>query len=458
MSARSGNGSSGTRGGSQRGTRRSTRYVGKGSGPVDPGTHLSPSGRAPGPQRIVETNEETIAHLAHENEVLRQQLEIQQLETEQRGLRSELGSSSDGPSTEPESVQREADDFLDGLRRPRTVHAMATIEEGDEIYPNLSAKELGRLQATEKGIQTNSPNEYYGKNIDEHRVFFDIWETVFELKPYTYHQRSRRVLAAAVLLRGEPQKLWRAEKATYASTSDLRWEKFKTFLRDLIVTPSLHVQESFEGMRTLEQYPDETVNGLLTRFYALEAELGPATEINRIRTLDAAVHSDIQDRMAYQEAPATLLEWIAKATRAEHLLSRAKKSGRNQNKDKDTSTPGGSKDKNSGANQGSKPEGSRTRGGSSNSGFRRKKKEDWRRHKAGNSNNSGRGESSPKPARSVPGGPVCWTCDKPGHFSGDPKCEKYDEWKKQQKDKAPGTKPKGAQAAKKDSGKEVAKP
>ena len=196
-------------------------------------------------------------------------------------------------------------------------------------------------------------------------------------------------------------------------------------------------------MCTLEQYPNKTVNRLLTCFYTLKVELGPIIEINYIQTLDTTVYLDIQDQIAYQEAPTTLLEQILKATCIEHLLLRVKKSSQNQNKDKDTLTPRGLKDKNTSTNQGSKLEGLRTYRGSLSLGFQCKKKEDQWRNKARNSNNSSRGKSSLKPTRSIPRGPVYQTYNKLGHFSRDPKYKKYNKQKKQQKDKAPSTRLKG---------------
>jgi hypothetical protein len=35
-------------------------------------------------------------------------------------------------------------------------------------------KELKRRQDTKKGIKTNTPSKYHGKNINKHQAFFDI--------------------------------------------------------------------------------------------------------------------------------------------------------------------------------------------------------------------------------------------------------------------------------------------
>ena len=118
----------------------------------------------------------------------------------------------------------------------------------------------------------------------------------------------------------------------------------------------------------------------------------------------------------------------------------------------------GLKDKNSSVGQGPKPEGLGTCSGSLSLGSRCKKKENQRRDKARNSNNSSRGKTSLKPTRSAPRGPVCQTYNKLGYFSRDSKCKKYNVQKKQQKDKALSTKPKSTYIVKKDLGKEVAKP
>jgi hypothetical protein len=139
-------------------------------------------------------------------------------------------------------------------------------------------KELKRRQNTKKGIKTNTLSEYYGKNINEHQAFFDIWENIFELQPYMYNLRSRRVLAATVLFCGQAQKLWATEKATYYSISDLCWKPFKEFLWNLIVNLGMQKQESFEKMRVLRQRSNKKINRLLTRFYTLKGVLGTFAE------------------------------------------------------------------------------------------------------------------------------------------------------------------------------------
>jgi hypothetical protein len=462
--------------GSQAAARRSARRAGR--NPENDGLATNPEPRrqptegVPGNQRP-ETNEEIIARLRRENQELRQQQQIQQLVAEQEQLRRELGREHDSvapasvrssvPSPAPDSnpedtlterrqIERGTDPAPDSLQRSQsgTAYTVETEDEENDIYPNLSMKELKRRQDTEKGIKTNTPSEYHGKNIDEHQAFFDIWENIFELQPYTYNLRSRRVLAATVLLRGQAQKLWATEKATYRSTSDLRWKPFKEFLRNLIVNPGMQKQESFEEMRALRQRSNERINGLLTRFYTLEGVLGTSAEEDRVRTLNAAVDDEIRDRMGFENPPRTVLAWVARATEAEHFLAKTKKrrkenQGQGQSKDQTPGNPHGSKSDSSG----------KRNAGRGDATSRRKRKEAWRKDSKENSSAGGDGQ---KGSGSSSGTITCWTCNKQGHYSGDPKCEKYDEWQKQKKDKASGNKPKGVHAAKKDSGKDTAKP
>jgi len=66
---------------------------------------------------------------------------------------------------------------------------------------------------------------------------------------------------------------------------------------------------------------------------------------------------------------------------------------------------------------------------------RRKKKDKFRKTRE---NPSG-GTSAPSrsnPSTSSNSGMVCWTCSQKGHFSGSVKCSKYDEWARQNPDKA----------------------
>jgi hypothetical protein len=118
-------------------------------------------------------------------------------------------SNPEDTLTERRQIERGTDLAPDSLQRSQsgTAYTVETKDKENDIYPNLLIKELKRRQDTEKGIKTNTPSEYYSKNIDKHQAFFDIWENIFELQPYTYNLRNRRVLAATVLLRGQAQKL-----------------------------------------------------------------------------------------------------------------------------------------------------------------------------------------------------------------------------------------------------------
>jgi hypothetical protein len=178
--------------------------------------------------------------------------------------------------------------------------------------------------------------------------------------------------------------------------------------------------------------------------------LGTSAKEDRVRTLNVVVDDEIRDRMGFENPPRTVLAWVARATEAEHFLAKTKKrrkenQGQGQSKDQTPGNPHGSKSDSSG----------KRNAGRGDATSRRKRKEAWRKDSKENSSAGGDGQ---KGSGSSSGTITCWTCNKQGHYSGDPKCEKYDEWQKQKKDKASGNKPKGVYAAKKDSGKDTAKP
>jgi hypothetical protein len=83
-------------------------------------------------------------------------------------LRRELGREHD--SVAPALIERGTDPAPDSLQRSQsgTAYTVETEDEENDIYPNLLMKELKRRQDTKKGIKTNTPSEYYSKNIDEH--------------------------------------------------------------------------------------------------------------------------------------------------------------------------------------------------------------------------------------------------------------------------------------------------
>lgn len=185
---------------SQAAARRSARRAGQ--NPENDGLATYPEPRRPPTERVPnnpqhESSEEIIARLRRENQELRQQQQIQQLVAEQEQLQRELGqehgsadlalvgspisspahdSNSEDALAERYSARRDADSTPEGFQplQSGTAYTAETEDEGDDIYPNLTAKELKRRQDTEKGIKTNTPNEYYSKNIDKYRAFFDI--------------------------------------------------------------------------------------------------------------------------------------------------------------------------------------------------------------------------------------------------------------------------------------------
>jgi hypothetical protein len=111
------------------------------------------------------------------------------------------------------------------------------------------------------------------------------------------------------------------------------------------------------------------------------------------------------------------LAWVARATEAEHFLAKTKKrrkenQGQGQSKDQTPGNPHGSKSDSSGKRN--------TRQDDTISC--RKRKKAWKKDSKENSNASG---NSQKGSRSSSDTITCWTCNKQGHYSSNPKYKKY---------------------------------
>jgi hypothetical protein len=78
-------------------------------------------------------------------------------------------------------------------------------------------------------------------------------------------------------------------------------------------------------MRALRQRLNKRINRLLTCFYTLEGVLRTSAEEDRVRTLNAAVDDEIQDRIRFKNPFRTVLAWVTRATEAEHFLAKTKK-------------------------------------------------------------------------------------------------------------------------------------
>jgi hypothetical protein len=78
--------------------------------------------------------------------------------------------------TERQQIERDTDLALNSLQRSQSgpAYTIETEDKENDIYPNLSIKELKQQQDTKKSTKTNTPSEYYSKNINEYQAFFDI--------------------------------------------------------------------------------------------------------------------------------------------------------------------------------------------------------------------------------------------------------------------------------------------
>lgn len=326
-------------------------------------------------------------------------------------VRASTPSSTVLPSREGPGMDLDSTPSLD---------AMGFESDLDTIRPEPPYKLLKMSLDREKLLKVRTPDLYRGKSLKEWRTFVSSWEAVFRTQPWTYNRHSSRVNSAASALRDEPHDAWEAAMKQSPPACDIHWERFKAYLADMLQAPQTRQQDAFEEIRDLQQKDGETVAELYTRMISLEVDQDPRPERDRVRTLDAAL-SDYKTRqmlvsiLSGGEA-ATVSEWLEKAQKAEHTArpkSRRAKTGEN--------SKGNSASKDSEAN--------------SNSQDRRKKKDKYRK----NHENSSGGNSAPsKPRHGTRSNPpaVCWTCNQKGHFSGSTKCSKYDEWAKQNPEKA----------------------
>jgi hypothetical protein len=194
----------------------------------------------------------------------------------------------------------------------------------------------------------------------------------------------------------------------------VRWSAFKAYLANLIQTAQMREQDAFEDLRSLRQGDSETVSELHTRMIGLEADCDPQPEHVRVRTLDAALtnhrtKSQLVSILGGETAP-TVMFWLDKALIAEHIAhprSRRNEKGKHHE-------------------SGSAPQGPRPLQSSSKE--RRSRKEKHRKNRENNSGNRS-GPSRPNPNSNAD--ITCFTCNQKGHYSGDGKCPKYDEWAKQ---------------------------
>jgi hypothetical protein len=358
---------------------------------------------------------------------------ILQLEQEKQALRENLRfTTSRGASVRqltPLSnvIPSREDPGMDMDPLPPSAMNIAGYESPpDAIRPEPPFHILKNHLDREKLLKVRAPDVYRGKSLKEWRTFISSWEAVFRTQPWTYNRHSDRVNSAASSLRDEPHEAWEAAMKQTPPACEMVWERFKDYLADMLQAPQNRRQDAFEDLRSLRQEERETVAELYTRMISLEADVDPRPEKDRIRTLDAAL-SDYKTRnmltaiLSGGEA-ATVQEWFEKAQKAEHTAhpkSRRAKTGE--------SSKGNSAPADSNINSGTQD--------------RRKRKEKYRKDRG---NHTG-GNPGPSRRPSKPGtnpnpnsnsNLTCWTCQQKGHFSGSTLCPKYNEWAKENPDKA----------------------
>jgi len=372
--------------------------------------------------------------LRHEVEALQRKQElvdainrrILQLEQHKGTLRDTLRFSTSRSSSARESTPssmviptREGPGM--GLESTPFPDAMGFESDLDTIRQEPPYNVLKMMLDREKLLKVRTPDLYRGKSLKEWRTFVSSWEAVFRTQPWTYNRHSSRVNSAASALRDDPHDAWEAAMKQSPPACEINWEKFKAYLADMLQAPQTRQQDAFEEIRDLHQKDGETVAELYTRMISLEVDQDPRPERDRVRTLDAAL-SDFKTRqmlvsiLSGGEA-ASVSEWLEKAQKAEHTAhpkSRRAKAGE--------ASKGNSAQKDpSSAN--------------SNPQERRKKKE---KNRKARENNSGGSSAPSKPYHGTSSNAqiVCWTCNQKGHTSGSARCSKYDEWARQNPEKA----------------------
>ncbi len=359
---------------------------------------------------LVDTINRRILQLEQHKGVLRDTLRF--TTSRSSSVRESTPSSTIIPSREIPGMELEPTPIPD---------AMGFESDLDTIRPEPQYNVLKTYLDREKLLKVRAPDVYRGKSLKEWRTFMSSWEAVFRTQPWTYNRHSARVNSAASALRDDPHDAWEAAMKQNPPACEIHWERFKAYLADMLQAPQTRQQDAFEELRDLQQKDGETVAELYTRMVSLEVDQDTRPEKDRVRTLDAAL-SDHKTRsmlvsiLSGGEA-ASVSEWLEKAQKAEHTA---------HPKSRRAKTGGSSKGHM--ASKDSDLVDTRSQG-------RRKKKEKYRKNR-GNDTGGNSGPFRPHPGPSSASIGTCWTCNQKGHFSGSPKCPKYDEWARQNPDKA----------------------
>ncbi len=334
---------------------------------------------------------------------------IEQLEDERSTMRRELRlMTSTVPSTRPsvDSLGNRNDTPLSEATPMPSVEY--TMEDPDFINPEPSPEVLKRCLEREKIMRIWLPDLYYGKNLKEWKNFTTGWEAIFRAQPWTYNRHSARVNSVATGLRGVPHDRWEAAVREASPPGPVNWDAFKAFLMNMIQSPEIRSQVAFEELRGLKQKQNESVSELYTRMVALEADIGPRTEDDRVRTLDAAITNRKLKELVvtlHRGAMApTVSSWLELAQQAEHLQKMT-----------NPSSGGGDALKDSCQGNSGQP---------SDPKERRKKKE---KRRLDQGLNQTPGPSMARNPASQNKDVTCYTCGQKGHYAGNRQCSKYGE-------------------------------
>ena len=361
-------------------------------------------------RREVDAINRRILDLQQEKNILREDL---RLATSVDNSFADLAPASPRPLGSEDAGLEQESSFVPG--------PMDVDDFDDTIAPEPRRDELKMELDREKSYKVRAPDVYRGKNLDEWRTFTSSWEQVFRTQPWTYNRHSARVNTAASTLRDNAHDTWEAARRQSPPLCRIHWESFKAFLANMIAAPQTRQQEAFQGLRELQQLSGESVSELYTRMTSLEADQEPRPERDRVRTLNAALADrEVKKQLAsmlHGKEAKSVRHWIEQAQQAENLIHPRMKKGKTGDSSKGSSA--------------SKDPGT----GSSNSQERRKKKEKSRLHRDNASGgNSGPSRSLPRSNSSAD--TVCYTCNQKGHYANSKRCSKYDEWAKQNPEKA----------------------
>jgi hypothetical protein len=267
----------------------------------------------------------------------------------------------------------------------------------------------------ENHLPQSYPAPYTGKDMDEWREFTQGWDNLFRLKPITYATNETRVAVATSYLRKTPQKRWAANVSSNYQQCPKEWEPFKEFLSNIIQSADVRARDAENEYIELRLQQGESVSQLYSRMLELEKDMPEQTERSRLSTLNRAIRDYRNLKNTFMLfcggiAPSNVHTWIEKAEQAEQEIAYEKKS---------QSAKKARPNENS-ENQGTPSKRPR---------HDQPAKQNWKNRAARKTSPApSSGTTSTKTASATPN-KTCYTCNGPGHWSGDRRCPKYDEWK-----------------------------